>query len=80
MNFISSYSPVNVPPQTIQSPPLQQPFYSVPSQHASLNLPVESASVSTMPQQSESGVWGWIKGSDFLNKVAEKAKVWLMFI
>ena len=64
---------MSVPPQTLHSPPLQQPFYSVPTQHASLNLPVES--ISTMPQQSESGVWGWIKGSDFLNKVAEKAKV-----
>lgn len=64
---------MSTPPRTVQTPLLQQPYYSSPTQHASLNLPVEP--VSAMPQQSDNGVWGWIKGSDFLNKVAEKAKV-----
>lgn len=73
LNCISRCFPVSTPPRTVQTPLLQQPYYSSPTQHASLNLPVEP--VSAMPQQSDNGVWGWIKGSDFLNKVAEKAKV-----
>jgi len=58
-----SFSSVSAPsqtisPQTFQVQPTQQPYFIPPSQHSSLNLPVESAGPEVAQQQSDSGVWG----------------------
>ncbi|XP_054719291.1 protein PRRC1-B-like [Uloborus diversus] len=39
-----------------------------------LSLPLDAGRDTFQQANTESGVWGWIKGKDFLNKVAEKAK------
>lgn len=62
---------------TAHSPP--EPSYHGSQAHCSaIDLPLGDSFVSSSGQpyqeSNEGGVWGWIKGSGFLNKVAEKAK------
>lgn len=67
-------------------PPPQQYYTSQPSyssysgsgdQSFAVSLPTDYDSATMMRPSSTSGndgVWGWLKGNDFLSKVAEKAK------
>lgn len=80
--FHPSGTPLSVPPpeslSTIQSPP-EPSFHGSHAQCSAIDLPLGDSFVSSsgQPYQESNeggGVWGWIKGSGFLNKVAEKAK------
>lgn len=79
------YQPPPMGAQHPSPPPPQQyyasqPNYSYPAnsgsgdQSFSVSLPTDY--YQSLPQSSSgtTGVWGWFKGNDFLNKVAEKAK------
>ncbi|CAN8029351.1 unnamed protein product, partial [Ixodes persulcatus] len=72
-SFVSSFQPQpGYQPQPSYQPATQQPASSF-----SLSLPTDYEQ--GMPHSSAggaptAGVWGWFKGNDFLNKVAEKAK------
>lgn len=67
-----------------QAPPQQyytsQPSYSYPAyqgsgdQSFSVSLPTDYDQHLPQSSSGNSGMWGWFKGNDFLNKVAEKAK------
>ncbi|GFS84616.1 protein PRRC1-B [Nephila pilipes] len=79
MSVQQSSQVATVPPQTFQTPlpppPLQQ---NIPEMGASYcTVPLPESNGGPFPLQeggNESGMWGWIKGTQFLNKVAEKAK------
>ncbi|PRD26949.1 UNVERIFIED_CONTAM: Protein PRRC1 [Trichonephila clavipes] len=68
------------PPQTFQTPlPMPpQSQQNLPEMGASYcSVPLPESNGGPIPLQeggSEGGMWGWIKGTQFLNKVAEKAK------
>ncbi|XP_075536288.1 protein PRRC1-like isoform X1 [Dermacentor variabilis] len=80
-----AYQPPQMGAQHQSQPPPQQYYTSQPNyfypaksgsgdQSFSVSLPTDYDQ--NLPQSSSgtAGVWGWFKGNDFLNKVAEKAK------
>ncbi|XP_055940071.1 protein PRRC1-like [Argiope bruennichi] len=74
MSTQQSSQVAGVPSQSYQPPPLPQQH----SEALTLNIPLSQESngnpVVLQEGSGEGGVWGWIKGTQFLNKVAEKAK------
>ncbi|XP_065297579.1 protein PRRC1-like isoform X2 [Dermacentor albipictus] len=66
-----AYQPPQMGAQQQSQPP---PQHGSGDQSFSVSLPTDYDQ--NLPQSSSgpAGVWGWFKGNDFLNKVAEKAK------
>lgn len=82
-----SYQPATQQPAVAQPPPPQQYYtpqtnyeaYTGSGDQSSFSLSLPTDYEQGMPHSSAggaptAGVWGWFKGNDFLNKVAEKAK------
>lgn len=69
--------PLPLPPQQYYT---SQPSHSYPAypgsgdQSFSVSLPTDYDQNLPQSPSGNSGMWGWFKGNDFLNKVAEKAK------
>lgn len=69
--------PPPLPPQQYYT---SQPSHSYPAypgsgdQSFSVSLPTDYDQNLPQSPSGNSGMWGWFKGNDFLNKVAEKAK------
>ncbi|CAL1279055.1 unnamed protein product [Larinioides sclopetarius] len=77
----SQYIPTQQSSQVAGMPSQSYQPLPVPQQHneaLSLNMPISQESngnpVVLQEGGAEGGVWGWIKGTQFLNKVAERAK------
>lgn len=77
--YIPQTSPIPNP-GTVPVQMMLQPVQSVPmqsAQSATISLPLDNTAQSPQPQVDQSqgsGVWGWLKSHELLNKVAEKAK------
>ncbi|KFM72032.1 Protein PRRC1, partial [Stegodyphus mimosarum] len=71
------YSASSALSQSTQASPVPQSYVEPPIQQHSalvLPLPLDDSGNNLQERSNESSVWGWLKGKDFLNKVAEKAK------
>ncbi|KAF8791886.1 Protein PRRC1 like protein [Argiope bruennichi] len=67
-----------IPQQENTNVPPSNQYMSTQQSSQVAGVPSQSYQPPPLPQQhkgsGEGGVWGWIKGTQFLNKVAEKAK------
>ncbi|XP_023241446.1 protein PRRC1-like [Centruroides sculpturatus] len=66
----TSSSPILNPAVTT----ITQPVSAISIPTATVDLPIDEYPATKLSSQEGNGMWGWLKSSDLLNKVAEKAK------